>query len=142
MKALQSMTPYEAWHNRKPSIEHMRVFSYLSYALVPQTQCKRLDDKVIKCIFVGYSTESKDYRLYHPQTKRILVSRNVVFMEDFVHPLLSCTRDSNVSSHDIYNTLLPLFSGGGSSNVDSNVDSNEANVHLMGVSKNVTDHLI
>ena len=89
------MVAYEAWHDRKPSIQHMRVFGCLSYALVPQTQRRKLDDKAVKCIFVGYSTESKGYRLYHPQTKRILVSWDVVFVEDSVQPLLSCTRDSN-----------------------------------------------
>ena len=36
-KALQSITPYEAWHDRKPSIGHMHVFGYLAYGLVPQT---------------------------------------------------------------------------------------------------------
>ncbi|MCO5600675.1 hypothetical protein L7F22_054790 [Adiantum nelumboides] len=76
-------------------------------------------------------------KLYHPQTKRILVSRDVVFVEDFGQPLLSCTRDSNVSSQDIYETLLPLFSGG-----SMNVNSNEANVQPMGVSENVTDQPI
>ncbi|WP_129364608.1 hypothetical protein [Klebsiella pneumoniae] len=100
-------------------------------------QRKKLDDKAVKCIFVGYSAESKGYRLYHPQTKRILVSRDVVFVEDCVQPLLSCTRDSNVSSQDIYDTLLPLFSGG-----NTNVSSNEANVQPMGVSENVLDQPI
>ncbi|MCO5588492.1 hypothetical protein L7F22_042449 [Adiantum nelumboides] len=111
-KALQSITPYEAWHDRKPTIEHMRVFGYLAYALVPQTQCKKLDDKAVKCIYVGYSAESKGYKLYHPQTKHILVSQDVVFVKDSIQPLVSCSRDSNVSSQDIYDTLLPLFSGG------------------------------
>ena len=54
-------------------------------------QRKKLDDKAVKCIFVGYSSESKGYRLYHPQSKRILVSRDVVFVEDAIQPLLSCT---------------------------------------------------
>ena len=65
-KALQVVTPYEAWHGRKPSIGHLRVFGCLAYALVPVQQRKKLDDKAVKCIFVGYSAESKGYRLYHP----------------------------------------------------------------------------
>ena len=81
-KALQSITPYEAWHGKKPSVSHLRVFGCLAYALVPQQHCRKLDDKAVKCIFVGYSAESKGYRLYHPQSKRILVSRDVVFVED------------------------------------------------------------
>ena len=65
-KYLQSITPYEAWHGKKPSIGHLRVFGCLAYALVPMQQRRKLDDKAVKCIFVGYSAESKGYRLYHP----------------------------------------------------------------------------
>ena len=54
-KALQSITPYEAWHGKKPSIGHLCVSSCLAYALVPMQQCQKLDDKAVKCIFVGYS---------------------------------------------------------------------------------------
>ena len=111
-KALQSITPYEAWHGKKPSVAHLRVFGCLAYALVLEQQRSKLDDKAIKCIFVGYSVESKGYRLYHLQTKRILVSQDVVFVEDDVQPLLSCTKQTNVSSQDMYDTLLPLFHGG------------------------------
>ena len=32
-------------------------------------------------------------------------------MEDAVQPLLSCTKETSVSSGDVYDTLLPLFSG-------------------------------
>ena len=133
-KTLQSITPYEAWHDRKPSIEHMRVFGCLAYNLVPQMQRKKLDDKAMKCIFVGYSSESKGYRLYHPQTKCILVSWDVVFVEDVVQPLLSCTKDSDICSQDIYDNLLPLFIGG-----SLKVSSNEANVQPLGVFEHVTN---
>ena len=110
-KALRSITPYEACHGRKPSIAHLRVFGCLAYTLVPQQQCKKLDDKAVKCIFVLYSSESKGYRLYHPQTKRILVSKDVVFVEDAIQPLLSCTKVTGLTSQDMYDTLLPLVSG-------------------------------
>ena len=73
-KALQSIIPYETWHGRKPSVAHLCVFGCLAYALVPEQQRSKLDDKHVKCIFVEYGAESKGYRLYHLQTKRILVS--------------------------------------------------------------------
>ena len=97
-KALHSITPYEAWHGHKPSISHLRVFGCLAYALAPKQQCRKLDDKAVKCIFVGYSSESKGYHLYHPWTKRILVSHDVVFVEDAIQPLLSFTKETSVSS--------------------------------------------
>ena len=136
-KALHSITPYEAWHGKKPSIGHLRVFGCLAYALVPMQQHHKLDDKAVKCIFVGYSAESKGYRLYHPQSKCILITRDVVFVEDAVQPLLSCTKETGVSSRDVFDTLLPLFTGG-----SSDVHPTEANVQPTQVSNDITDHTI
>ena len=60
-KTLQTITPYEAWHGRKLSIAHLCVFNCLAYALVPEQQRSKLDGKAVKCIFAGYSVESKGY---------------------------------------------------------------------------------
>jgi hypothetical protein len=30
-KALNGMTPYEAWHGRKPTVSHLRVFGCLAF---------------------------------------------------------------------------------------------------------------
>jgi len=43
---------------------------------------RKLDDRSQKCIFVGYSEESKAYRLYNPITKKYVISRDVVFKEE------------------------------------------------------------
>lgn len=42
----------------------------------------QLDDKSKKCVFLGVSEESKAWRLYDPVTKKIVVSRDVVFDEE------------------------------------------------------------
>ena len=42
----------------------------------------KLDDKNQKCNFVGYSEESKAYRVYNPITKKYVISRDVVFKEE------------------------------------------------------------
>ncbi|RDY07097.1 hypothetical protein CR513_08835, partial [Mucuna pruriens] len=34
---------------------------------------KKLDDKGKRCIFIGYNTNSKTYKLYNPKTKKVLV---------------------------------------------------------------------
>ena len=36
----------------------------------------------MKCIFIGYNSESKAYRLYDPITKKIIISRDVEFLEN------------------------------------------------------------
>lgn len=42
----------------------------------------KLDEKSIKCIFVGYCAKSKAYRLYVPVGGKVIISRNVVFNEE------------------------------------------------------------
>ncbi|KAK2996001.1 hypothetical protein RJ640_019468 [Escallonia rubra] len=46
-----------------------------------ESQRKKLDDKSEKFIFIGYSQESKGYKLYNPLDKKIKVSRDVTFDE-------------------------------------------------------------
>jgi transposase InsO family protein len=79
--ALNNITPEEAWSSIKPSVRHFRVFGCVAYTHVPDAQRKKLDNKSVKCIFLGVSEESKAYRLYNPANKRIIVSRDVIFVE-------------------------------------------------------------
>ena len=111
-KALKVITPYEAWNGHKPMVSHMRVFGCLAYALVPSQQRHKLDDKAKKCIFVGYSAESKGYRLYYPLMNTIIVSRDVVFIENSDFPMHECKNQPIVSSQEMFDTLMPLFQNG------------------------------
>lgn len=80
-KALEDVTPEEKWGNSKPSVQHLRVFRCLAYALVPFERRIKLDERSIKCVMFGVSKESKAYRLYNPETSKIMVSRDVHFDE-------------------------------------------------------------
>ncbi len=81
-RALDSITPEEAWSGRMPCIAHMRVFGCVAYAMVPDEKRGKLDSKGTKCLFLGYCEGTKAYRLMCLQTKKIIKSRDVVFMED------------------------------------------------------------
>ncbi|KAJ0785458.1 putative RNA-directed DNA polymerase [Helianthus annuus] len=80
-KTRPNVTPYEAWNGRKPNVEHLKVFGSLAYAHVPKQFRGKLDEKTEKTIFVGYSEQSKGYKLYNPLTKKMIISRDVVFDE-------------------------------------------------------------
>eukprot|EP00253_Pinus_taeda_P033359 PITA_33359 len=60
----------------------MRVFGCVAYAHVLDQLRRNLDSKGAKCVFVGYCNESKAYKLYTPSTKKLIVSRDVQFIED------------------------------------------------------------
>ncbi|KAI5343079.1 hypothetical protein L3X38_010955 [Prunus dulcis] len=81
-KALNNRTPFEAYSGRKPGVKHLKVFGSLCYAHIPSQQRQKLDLTSKRCIFLGYGSCEKGYRLYSLETGKIIVSRDVVFNED------------------------------------------------------------
>jgi transposase InsO family protein len=87
-RAVKGKTPYEVWTGHKPSIEHLRVFGCLAYVHVDDAAKRtgKLEGRGFPCVFLGYSTESKAWRLFNPASttsrKRVLISRDVDFLED------------------------------------------------------------
>ena len=59
-KAVKDLTPYEAWHKRKPRVEHPKVFGCVAYAHIPKENWEKLDENGENCIFIGYSQKQKD----------------------------------------------------------------------------------
>lgn len=49
---------------------------------MPKTKRKKLDDHGEKCIFIGYSEESKAYKLYNLVTNKVVLSRDVILSEE------------------------------------------------------------
>ena len=78
-KSMNDRFPQQAWSCKCSSISHLRIFGCVAYAHVPEEMRIKLDERSHKCIFVGYSEESKAYRLYNPITKKYVISRDVVF---------------------------------------------------------------
>ena len=80
-KALNGVTPHEAWSGCKPDVSHLRVFGCRAYAHVPKMERQKLEPKTRKCVMLGYGTQQKGYRLYDLQWSRVIHSRDVVFDE-------------------------------------------------------------
>lgn len=80
-KAIGGRTPYELWNGRTPSVQHLRTFGCVAHTKVTTPHQKKLDDRSRRMIFVGYESGSKAYRVYDPSTRRVHISRDVVFDE-------------------------------------------------------------
>ena len=80
-KALDGMIHEEVYYGMKPSVSHLCVFGCLVYAHVHKQNRQKLDDKSIKCIFIGYATCSKAYKLYDPLSQKVIITRDVLFDE-------------------------------------------------------------
>ena len=81
-KALKDQTPYEAWYGHKPSLSFLKVFGCLCFTHVPHIKRDKLDKRALPSIFIGYSTIAKACKIFQPQTGKIVISRDVHFVED------------------------------------------------------------
>ena len=81
-RTLEVKTPYEALKGRKPNMSHLKVFGCTCYARTKSVGRKKLDDRSKVLVNLGTEPGSKAYRLVDPLSKRIVVSRDVIFEED------------------------------------------------------------
>ena len=65
----------------RPSATHLKIFWSIAYAHIPMEKRRKLDDKSKKCIFIGYSNETKGYRLYDSMIGKLEISRDMIFDE-------------------------------------------------------------
>lgn len=79
--AVKNMTPEECWSGNKPTVDYFRVFGCIGNVHVPNEKRLKLDARSQKCVLLGYSEESKGYKMVEPMTNKIIISRDVVFEE-------------------------------------------------------------
>ena len=80
--ANNGMTAFESLTGLKPNVDNLRIFGCLAYIHIPKDERRKLDSKASKCVFLGYSNESKAYRLFDVVKKKIIISRDVIFNEN------------------------------------------------------------
>lgn len=78
-----SLTPFQIWKNRKPSISHTHVWGCKAKARPYNPQENKLDSKTISAFFIGYPDHSKGYKFYCPtHSTRIIETNKAVFMDE------------------------------------------------------------
>nr|GFA35077.1 hypothetical protein [Tanacetum cinerariifolium] len=65
-------TPYHIINNRKPSVKFFHMFGSLCYIIRDGENLDKMKEKGDACIFVGYSTQLRAYRVFNKRT-RVLV---------------------------------------------------------------------
>nr|GEV10427.1 hypothetical protein [Tanacetum cinerariifolium] len=74
-------TPYHIINNRKPSIKFFHIFGSLCYIVRDGENLDKMKEKGDTCIFVGYSTQSRAYRVFNKRTRVIVETIHVNFDE-------------------------------------------------------------
>src|SRR4051812_46371629 len=60
-RSVDGMTPYEAWHGKKPDVRFLRVFGCVGHVKVARPHLQKLDDRSTPMVLIGYETGSKAY---------------------------------------------------------------------------------
>lgn len=79
-KCLNGITPFEAWTQQKPYVGYFRTIGSKTIALNKGQKGRKFQPKGDEYVLVGYSNESKAYRLWKPGTKTVK-ARDVKFFE-------------------------------------------------------------
>ncbi|UYV79479.1 hypothetical protein LAZ67_17002785, partial [Cordylochernes scorpioides] len=79
--ALKDKVPDGLWLERNPSVRHLKAFGCLAYSHIPRERRRKLDHRACRCILVGYSTQTRGYRLWCPELQKVIETKHVRFDE-------------------------------------------------------------
>lgn len=96
-RTLTGRTPYEAWRNKKPTLQHVKVFGCVAHVKITGVHQRKLDDRSKSVVYLGSEPGTKAHRFYDPRTGAIVVSRDVIFDETRSWPWESQTCNSTES---------------------------------------------
>ena len=73
----------EFWIGKVPAIGHLRIFGSTVWVHIPNEKRRKLDEKSVGCILIGYqeNSGSKVYPVWHGARKTIQLSRDVIIDE-------------------------------------------------------------
>ncbi|GJR16231.1 retrotransposon protein, putative, ty1-copia subclass [Tanacetum coccineum] len=72
-------TPYELWYGKVPNLSYLKIWG--CEALVKRDTPDKLQQRSVKCIFIGYPKETMGYYFYFPPENKIVVARYAEFLE-------------------------------------------------------------
>ncbi|GJR22045.1 retrotransposon protein, putative, ty1-copia subclass [Tanacetum coccineum] len=72
-------TPYELWYRKVPNLSYLKVWG--CEALMKRDTPDKLQQRSVKCIFIGYPKETMGYYFYFPHGNKIVVARYTKFLE-------------------------------------------------------------
>ena len=77
---IKMVTPFVMLFEKHPHYNNLKVFwcRYFSY----NKGNNKFSPKTYPRVFIGYNSLHKGYRCYHPFTRRVYISRHVVFDEN------------------------------------------------------------
>ena len=103
-------TLFELWTNRKPSLNHLKVWGCSAEVRVYNPHERKLDSRTTSGFFIGYPPASKGFRFYCPgHHTRIVESLNEKFLEDHIDSSSSQSSESLSTQSSVDPIILPIM---------------------------------
>ena len=78
-RSIGNFTPYFLLYGVHPTYDHLRTFGCLCFPNLSHSIDHKLSPRSTRCILLGYPREHKGYRCFDLATRKIIISRHVVF---------------------------------------------------------------
>nr|GFC90218.1 retrovirus-related Pol polyprotein from transposon TNT 1-94 [Tanacetum cinerariifolium] len=77
--ALETAARILNWHGKVPNLSYLKVWGCEAH--VKRHTVDKLEQRSVKCIFVGYPKETMGYYFYYPPENKVVVERYADFLE-------------------------------------------------------------
>ena len=98
-RALEGNTPYSRLFGKEADLSGLRAIGARAF-VHKERQGNKLEEKAWEGVMIGYSKDSRSYRVYNPHNRRITESRNVTFIETPRRALSQAGQNNLLSSND------------------------------------------
>lgn len=120
---LQNKTPYEVLYEQPTPYAHLKIFGCLAFAYNNASKNDKFSARGVPCVFLGYPSTQKGYKLLNLINKNVFVSRDVKFYEQVfpfhnnsdsmciqpsavpIHPLQQASAIDELPTDDLANDL-------------------------------------
>ncbi|KAH9679088.1 Integrase catalytic domain-containing protein [Citrus sinensis] len=102
--AIGLKTAMEMWTGKPADYSYLHAFGCSMYVMYNAQEKTKLGPKSRKTIFLGYADGVKGYRLWDPTAHKIVISRDVMFIEDQLQ-----RKDKDYSSVKEKSKTIPVY---------------------------------
>jgi transposase InsO family protein len=102
LEKLNGFTPYECVTGKLPSMKKIKVFGCDSHVLKYEHQQAKIGSRTWLGIFVGVDSTANGYRIYNPETGKVVVTRNVHFTENSFTACEQLAKEEKHYTHDLH----------------------------------------